>query len=80
MVSVTGLEFAYSQAPKRMKSVVMGFWALASSIGNKLVVLLAGLKGLSTADFFWTCSGLMAVAAVCFGLLSRRYVPRDYTQ
>ncbi len=45
MVSVTGLEFAYSQAPKRMKSVVMGFWALASSIGNKLVVLLAGLRG-----------------------------------
>jgi POT family proton-dependent oligopeptide transporter len=80
MVSVTGLEFAYSQAPKRMKSVVMGFWALASSIGNKLVVLLAGLKGLSVANFFWTCSGLMLVAALCFGLLSRRYVQRDYTQ
>src|SRR5262249_40629462 len=28
MVSVTGLEFAYTQAPKTMKSTVMSFWNL----------------------------------------------------
>jgi hypothetical protein len=45
MVSITGLEFAYSQAPKKMKSVIMGFWLLNVTIGNLLVALLAGLQG-----------------------------------
>ncbi len=50
MVSITGLEFAYSQAPKKMKSVIMGFWLLNVTIGNLLVALLAGFKGLPLGD------------------------------
>jgi POT family proton-dependent oligopeptide transporter len=80
MVSITGLEFAYTQAPKRMKSTVMGFWLLTVSLGNVLVALLAGFKGMSPADFFWTFAGLMAGAGVLFGLRATFYVPRDYTQ
>ncbi len=34
MVSITGLEFSYSQAPKSMKSVVMSIWLLSVSLGN----------------------------------------------
>jgi POT family proton-dependent oligopeptide transporter len=60
MVSITGLEFGYSQAPKRMKSVIMGFWLLAVAIGNVLVALLSGFKSLDPAAFFWVFAGLMA--------------------
>ncbi|KAG0926260.1 hypothetical protein G6F31_018450 [Rhizopus arrhizus] len=34
LVSATGLEFAYSQAPQAMKGVVMSFWNLTTTIGN----------------------------------------------
>lgn len=34
MVSITGLEFAYTQAPKNMKSIVMALFLLSVSIGN----------------------------------------------
>ncbi|MCA9213526.1 MAG: POT family MFS transporter [Planctomycetales bacterium] len=34
MISITGLEFSYTQAPKAMKSVVMAVWLFAVSAGN----------------------------------------------
>ncbi|MFM7149121.1 MAG: hypothetical protein ACKO23_04690 [Gemmataceae bacterium] len=80
MVSITGLEFAYTQAPKRMKSTVMGFWLLTVTLGNVLVALLAGLKGLKPVDFFWTFTWLCVGAALLFGLRAFFYVPKDYTQ
>ncbi|MFC1759351.1 MFS transporter [Planctomycetota bacterium] len=36
MISITGLEFSYTQAPKAMKSVVMALWLVAVSMGNQL--------------------------------------------
>jgi Uncharacterized membrane protein (homolog of Drosophila rhomboid) len=39
LVSATGLEFAYSQAPQAMKGVVMSFWNLTTTIGNLWVLL-----------------------------------------
>jgi proton-dependent oligopeptide transporter, POT family len=80
MVSVTGLEFAYTQAPKRMKSTVMGFWLLTVSLGNVLVAFLAGFKELSLVNQFWIYAGLSAGAAVLFALRAAFYTPRDYTQ
>ena len=34
MVSITGLEYSYAQAPKTMKSVIMAVWLLSVSLGN----------------------------------------------
>ena len=48
LVSATGLEFAYSQAPPQMKGVVMSFWNLTTTIGN-LWVLLANAAVRNTA-------------------------------
>ena len=80
MVSVTGLEFAYTQAPKRMKSTVMGFWLLTVTVGNVLVAFLAGFEKLSLVNFFWVFAGLSAGAAVLFALRAAFYTPRDFTR
>jgi POT family proton-dependent oligopeptide transporter len=80
MVSITGLEFAYTQAPRRMKSTVMGFWLLAVATGNILTGLVAQFGGLALAQFFWLFAGLMAGAAVLFGIRGLFYVQRDFTQ
>jgi POT family proton-dependent oligopeptide transporter len=80
MVSITGLEFAYTQAPGKMKSTIMGFWQLTVTLGNVLVAFLAGFKGLRPVDFFWTFAGLSGAAALLFGVMAFFYVPKDYAQ
>lgn len=80
LVSVTGLEFAYTQAPRAMKSTIMGFWLLCVTFGNVLVAFLAPLETLSLATFFWVFAGLMAAAAAVFALLAARYKGRSYLQ
>ena len=80
LVSVTGLEFAYTQAPRAMKSTIMGFWLLCVTFGDVLVVFLAPLETLSLAKFFWIFAGLMAAAATVFALLAARYKGKTYLQ
>ena len=80
MVSITGLEFAYTQAPKRMKSTIMGFWLLTVALGNTLVVFVTKLPDMPLRKFFWVFAGLMGLAAVAFGLRAAFYRYKDYTQ
>jgi POT family proton-dependent oligopeptide transporter len=47
MVSVTGLEFAYANAPARMKGLVMGVWFGITGTGNLCVALLTAIIGTS---------------------------------
>lgn len=86
LVSATGLEFAYSQAPQAMKGVVMSFWNLTTTIGN-LWVLLANAAvrndtvttniattGLSVTAFQMFFFAIFAlIAALVFGLYARSY-------
>lgn len=44
MFYVTGLSFAYEQAPKSMKSVVQSFWLLTVAIGNAVIVIITEMK------------------------------------
>ena len=81
MVSITGLEFAYSQAPKRMKSTIMGFWLLTTALGNVIVaVFFSRMGGMELSDSFWIFGGLMTGAAVVFTIGSAFYRYRDVTQ
>ena len=91
LVSATGLEFAYSQAPASMKGVIMAFWNLSVTIGN-LWVLLANSSvrnenvisriaatGLSeTAFLMFFFAGFALVVALVFALYARAYPMRDH--
>jgi proton-dependent oligopeptide transporter, POT family len=79
LVSVTGLEFAYTQAPLRMKSTMMGFWLLCTTLGNVLVAFLSPLQRILTqSQFFWVFTALMTLAASVFALLAYRYRGKTY--
>ena len=80
LVSITGLEFAYTQAPRSMKSTIMGFWLLTVAFGNKLVAVVAVFEGLSLESFFWLFAAFMAGAAVIFGILAYFYKGKTYLQ
>ena len=44
MNSATGLEFAYTQAPPSMKSVVQSFWLLTTCVGNIIDIFFVEIK------------------------------------
>ncbi len=90
LVSATGLEFAYSQAPLRMKGALMAFWSLAVTVGNLWVLLVnAGVKresvnalvestGISVIAFqMFFFAGFAFAAAVAFGAYAVRYPQVD---
>jgi POT family proton-dependent oligopeptide transporter len=91
LVSATGLEFAYSQAPQAMKGVLMAFWNLSVTIGNLWVLVVnAGVKNNAVIGFIETSGfGVTAfqmfffaafafVAALVFGLVARTYPLADH--
>jgi proton-dependent oligopeptide transporter, POT family len=90
LVSATGLEFAYSQAPLSMKGAIMAFWTLSVTVGNLWVLLSnwtvrnekvtqmitgAGLQVVSFQMFFF--AGFAIVAAAAFGFFASKYTMSD---
>ncbi|HEY0708582.1 MAG TPA: MFS transporter, partial [Polyangia bacterium] len=78
LVSTTGLEFAYTQAPREMKGVIQSFWLLAVSAANLVVAVIAKVNVFTGAQSFLFYAALVILAGVGLGLVSRRYVPRQY--
>ena len=77
MVSTSGLEFAYSQAPVEMKGTLMSFWLLTTAIGNLFVARLSTNLHLSGAPLFFFYAGAAVVAGVALAFITRRYVMVD---
>jgi len=75
MVSVTGLEFAYREAPAHMKSTIMSIWFLTVAAGNLLTALVSQLNRFQGAWYFGFFAGLMLTAAVAFRRVARSYRP-----
>jgi POT family proton-dependent oligopeptide transporter len=87
MVSITCLEFSYTQAPKKMKSFVMAGFMLSVSLGNiftALVNLLIrnqdGSSKLAGAEYYLFFSGAMLVSALIFIPIAMAYKEKHYIQ
>jgi POT family proton-dependent oligopeptide transporter len=87
MVSITGLEFSYTQAPNSMKSSVMALWLLAVSAGNFFDAQFNswdlnanGTHKLTDYQFFTFFTLLMFAAAVVFVIVASFYKGRTYLQ
>jgi proton-dependent oligopeptide transporter, POT family len=87
LVSVTCLEFSYTQAPKKMKSFVMSLYLLSVSAGNVLTALVnrftqdeAGNSLLPGASYYWFFTTLMLGAAVVYIVVSLFYREKEYLQ
>ena len=87
LVSITCLEFAYTQAPKEMKSFVMAIFLLTVSLGNYFtsavkffIINEDGSSKLPGSSEFWFWTVLVFIAALIFIRVSKYYVVKEYLQ
>ncbi|MFI5307475.1 MAG: POT family MFS transporter [Polyangiales bacterium] len=86
-VSITGLEFFYTQAPNRMKSLVMSLFLSSVSIGNLLTSRINfaianpdGTSKLSGPSYYWLFAAMMLVTAIGFIFYASRYKEHRHLQ
>ena len=87
MVSITVLEYSYTQAPPSMKSFVMSLNMLSVSLGNGVTALVNSLIGLETvaewlkgANYYVFFAGLLATVALVYAVVAQRFPERTYVQ
>ncbi len=89
LVSITALEFSYSQAPKTLKSFIMGLLMLSIALGNLLTAEVngaikqleaSGYRFLSGANYYWTFTAAMVVTACVYVVWSQFYRGQTFIQ
>ncbi len=85
LLSVTHLEFSYTQAPKKMKSLVMCLYLGSIALGNILAakvnfMIEKGTLNLHGASYFMFFLVIMAVTAVLFIWVAQVYRGSTYIQ
>jgi POT family proton-dependent oligopeptide transporter len=80
MISITGLEFAYTQSPRSMKSTIMSFWLLTIFAGNLLTAYVSAINKFHGATYFLFFAGIMAALSFVFVWMASRYKVRSYVE
>ena len=89
LVSITGLEYAYTHSPKSMKSTMTAVWLMVVSMGNLITAAVQGNiadhgileKPLTGAGFYWYFDvGLVAVFVIVFLFVSPRLKEHNYIE
>ncbi len=89
MISITALEFSYTQAPPAMKSIMLGINMLSVTLGNVFVASInhlidarkrAGNPFLDGPSYYWFFATCMGAAATAFVPWAMSYRGRTYLQ
>jgi len=87
MISITCLEFSYTQATKKMKSFIMAVFLLSISLGNAFTAVVNaiiinedGSSKLAGPSYYWFFTIAMLVTAILFIPVAKRYRVKDYIQ
>ncbi len=87
LVSVVGLEFSYTQAPRKMKSVTMALWYLSVSLGNLFASQVnnflqdeEGNLTITGTQYYLFFAGLMAATAVVYVFYAMTYREQTFLQ
>jgi proton-dependent oligopeptide transporter, POT family len=76
LVSVTALEFAYTQAPRRMKGVIMSMYTLSIGGGSFVTSLVTrNVDFASRTNYFLFWAAFMAAGATLFAIFAALYKP-----
>ena len=79
LLSATSLEFAFSQAPARLKSVVMSMYLVSISIGHFLVAVVTYINQhfvkAAGASQFYFYAVMMVIVSIIFAFCASRYRP-----
>lgn len=85
LVSVTCLEYAYTQSPPSMKSTASALYLLGISLGNYFVSLVNGsiagggfFARYTGASYYWLFIKIMVVFIIIYLLVSRRLPEKSY--
>ena len=87
MVSITGLEFSYTQAPDKMKSAIMAAWLFTVSLGNLFTGLVNTFienpdhtSKLSDHSYYMFFAVLMLVTTAVYIAVASFYRGKTYLQ
>lgn len=74
LIAIPMMNFAYSEAPHSMKTIVQAFGFLSIGLGNLIVVIVAGSKLIDSQVYeFILFAALMFIDIIVFGFLVSRY-------
>ena len=92
MISITCLEFAYTQSPRTMKSFVMSLYLMSISLGNLFAAGVNfsmrqdffrnsdGTSKLAGANYYWFFTSAIVVTAILFVGVAMNYRGKTYIQ
>jgi POT family proton-dependent oligopeptide transporter len=87
MVSITCLEFAYTQAPNKMKSFIMAVFMLSISLGNLFTAAVNqfiqnpdGTTKLEGASYYWFFVIVMFATSLVFVIVAKFYREQTHIQ
>ncbi|GJL56337.1 MAG: hypothetical protein NPIRA02_34690 [Nitrospirales bacterium] len=85
MVSITCLEFSYTQAPLKLKSVIMSLFLLSVSLGNAFTSFVNyfiqnpdGTTWLQGASYYYFFSCIMLLVSILFIFVAKNYREEVY--